>query len=133
MKQFLGFVVSWLSVSCFLVSRLLGFLASCFQRFLITRLLGFNNSWFIGFKVSEIYQISILCFLGDIDPISKIFKMLFDGSSRCFGARLLKIATIWDFQHFEVKHAFFSRFFRISCRNPISKLDAKTDTNEPTN
>ena len=30
------------------------------------------------------------CLLEDIDPISKLFKILLDGSSGCFGARLFQ-------------------------------------------
>ena len=35
----------------------------------------FFVSWFLGFEVSKIYQVSISCFLIDIDLISKPFKM----------------------------------------------------------
>ena len=46
--------------------------------------------WFYGFLVSKIYQISISCFLIEIDFITMNFKILLDGSSSCFGARLFE-------------------------------------------
>ena len=54
-----GFLVSWVCVSCF-----------------------------VGFLVSKSYQMSISCLLKDIDPIPKIFKIFFNGSSSFVGARL---------------------------------------------
>ena len=67
----LGFLVSWFH--SFLVSWFLGLKVSWCQRFLV--------SWFRSFKVPKIYQIAISCSLEDIDPISKSFKILLDGSS----------------------------------------------------
>ena len=43
------------------------------------------------------YQISIPCFLTDIDPRTTIFKILLNGSFVFFGARLLPISP-----HFEL-------------------------------
>ena len=42
--------------------------------------------WFYSFVVSwfQKYQICISCFQVDIDPMSKIFKMMLDGSSTFF-------------------------------------------------
>ena len=56
-----------------------------FQSFLVSKLLGFKVVWFNGVLVSwlqslKVYQMPISCFLEDIDPISKVFKNLFDGS-----------------------------------------------------
>ena len=56
LRGVLGFLVFWF----------LGFLVSWFQSLLVSKLL--------GFKVSKIYQISISCFLEDIDPIFKILE-----------------------------------------------------------
>ena len=36
---------------------------------LVSKFLGFTISWFPGFKVSKIYQMSIPCFLENIDLI----------------------------------------------------------------
>ena len=65
-----------------MVSRILGFL--------VPKFIGFKVSGFLGFKVSKIYQISISCFLIDVGPISKVFKILLYASSGCFGARLFQ-------------------------------------------
>ena len=67
----------------------LGFLVSCFLVY-----------WFIGFKVSKIYQISISCFLIDIDHISKLFKILLNGSAGFFGATFSKIVNKWIYDFF---------------------------------
>ena len=92
-------------VEGFLVSCFLGFSVSLSLGFEVSRFLmfvGFLVSWFlgfcfvfkivgfIGFEVSKSYQFSFLCSLEDIDPISKIFKNLFDGSAGFFGACLFK-------------------------------------------
>ena len=66
----LGFLVSWF----------LGFLCL----FVVSWFLGFKDSWRLGFKVPKIYQMSISCLLEDIDPISKIVKIVLDGSPGCF-------------------------------------------------
>ena len=82
----LDFVVSWLVP--FLVPSFLGFLDSW--------IIGVLVSWFQSFKDSKAfnicwkrlipyYQISISCFLKDIDPVFQISKNLLDGSSGCFG------------------------------------------------
>ena len=85
-----GVVVSWFR--SFLVSNLLGFVVSEFLGFLLFWFLGCKVSWgrsllfskcpgflvskFLGFTVSEVHHGSISCFLDDIDPISKMIKML---------------------------------------------------------
>ena len=66
----------------FLVSWCLGFLVSWFRSFLVSK--------FLGFKASKIYKIICSCFLEDTDPISKIFKILLNGSSGLVGARLFQ-------------------------------------------
>ena len=47
-------------------------------------------SWFLGFRVSKIYQISISCIFIEVDHISIIFKILFNGSSSFVGAGLFE-------------------------------------------
>ena len=61
----------------------MGFLVSWFLGFLVSKFLGFLFSKLSKFQRSNIpyYQISISCFLIGIDFISKIFKILLDGSS----------------------------------------------------
>ena len=79
----LGFLVSccfW-----FLGFLFFGFLVSKFLGFLVFGLFGFKDSWFLGvrdscflgFKVSKIYHMFVSCFQEDLDPISKIFKILY--------------------------------------------------------
>ena len=58
LKQFIGFVVSWFLVFCFLVYWLLGFLVSWFQSFLVSWLQRFKKS----FKVFERYLAHITKF-----------------------------------------------------------------------
>ena len=70
--------------------REISFLVSWFLGFFVSWLLGFFVSKFRGFKASKIYQIAISCFLEYIDPISKTFKNLLDGSSGFVGPRLLR-------------------------------------------
>ena len=90
---FLGFLVSWFQsflvcwcvgfwslgfkVSCRIGFNFLGFIVSWFQSFLV--------SWPQGLNISRslilYYQISISCFLEDIDSISKILKNSLDGHS----------------------------------------------------
>ena len=53
------------------------------------------GSWFIGSldlgsMVSIIRRTSISCALENIDLVCKIFKILLDGSSGCFGAPLFE-------------------------------------------
>ena len=55
------------------------------------------------------YQMSIACFLGDIDPISKICKISFDESSGLFGAR--RFQKIKDFQHLDIYKNNISKLF----------------------
>ena len=66
----------------------LGFLVAAFLGFKDSWFLGFKDYQFLGFKASKIYEMPIPCFLEDIDPISKIFKILLDAWSACAGARL---------------------------------------------
>ena len=78
-----------------MVSWLLGFWVSWFLGFKVSRFLGvwfpgFLVSKFQSFKVPKIYQMSISCFLEDIDPVSKVPKNLLNGSSGMFGARLFQ-------------------------------------------
>ena len=61
-----------------------------FLGFLVSKFLGFKVVWLLGYDVSKIYQIRISCLLEDIEPISKIFKILLDGSAGLFGARLFQ-------------------------------------------
>ena len=69
------------------------------------------GSWFLGFEISKFqgfkhlfcfqkifvsyYQMSISCFLVDIDLISKILKILLDGSPSFVGARLFQNGQQW--------------------------------------
>ena len=53
-----------------------------------TRTQTLNKRLVSGFLVSQFYQNPISCFLTDIDPISKIFKIILDRSSGFVGARL---------------------------------------------
>ena len=77
-------------VSCFMV---LWFYGLWFYGFVVVLFHDFMDLWFCGFLVSNIYQISISCFQEDIDPISKIFKNLLDGSSGLFSPRLFQICS----------------------------------------
>ena len=65
----------------------LGFLVSKFLVFV-----GFLVSKFLGFKISKLQRFTkcpfTLFFFEDIDPISKIFKMVLDVSSGIVGVRL---------------------------------------------
>ena len=71
------------------VSWFLGFwcLDVCFLFFGVL----FLGVWCLAswFKVSKIYQIPNFMFFMDIDLISKVFQILFNGSSSLFGAHLL--------------------------------------------
>ena len=49
----------------------------------------------------HITKIAISCFLIDIDLISKILKILLDGSSGYFGARLFELLENMDFRNIE--------------------------------
>ena len=71
-----------------LVSSFLGFLVSKNHGFLVSKLHRINDS------ITPYYQLSISCFLMDIDLTSKTFKMLLNGSSGFVGGRL--------FQHFQI-------------------------------
>ena len=72
-KRFLGVLV--------LGFRFLGL--GCFGVWLLVSGLGFMVSWFRKFT-----KMSISCLLIDIDLISMIFKILFNGPSSLFGACL---------------------------------------------
>ena len=56
----------------------------------MSNIYGFMVLWFYGFMVSKVHQISISCFQEDLDPISKIFNILFNGSSGFVGVRLFE-------------------------------------------
>ena len=73
------------------VSPILGFLTCKYKSALVS---WFSVSWF-----QRNYQMSISCFLEDIDLISKLFKIWSDASSGSFGAHLREfwISTIWVF------------------------------------
>ena len=89
-------------VYCFRSFLVLGKCVSGFLRVMVSWFLGFLVSKFLIVKDSKIpscfrkilvpyYRISISFFLVDIGLISKIFKILLDGSSGLFVARLLEI------------------------------------------
>ena len=64
------------------------------------------GSWFLVFLVSEISRMSISCFLEDIDLISKLFKVVFNGSSSFVSEN----ANFVVFQSFETyKHNIFEK------------------------
>ena len=89
------------ALACWLLrgTGVLGFLVSKFPGFLVSEI--------IGFKVSKLYQNSISCSLEDIDPVSKIFKNVLNGSSGFFGARLVQVFLILDVRSFEIyEHTF---------------------------
>ena len=83
----------------FLVSRILEFLVSWFQSFLVSRCRRrFKKSFGVPY-----YQIPISCFLIDIGLISKIFKIILNGSSGFYGARLFQNRQIFKcFQNLEI-------------------------------
>ena len=123
---FLGFLVSWFLG--FLVSWFLGvwFLGFVFFGFLVS---WFMASWFLGFEVSKFqrfeiiqcfwrmlvpyYQISMSCFLVDDDLISKLFKIVLDGSSGFVGACLFE-----NCQHFGCPNCW--EFFECFSKNEFS-------------
>ena len=51
-----------------------------------------KGSWFLGlgFKISKITRLQFSCFLEDIEPISKIFKNILDGSSGLLGTSIFQ-------------------------------------------
>ena len=70
-----------------------GFTVVWFYGFMVLLLYGFTGLYFYGFMVvwfQEVHKSSISCFLIDIDPISMIFEILFNGRSPLFGARLFQ-------------------------------------------
>ena len=88
----LGFRFLDFLVSCFVVSWFLGFNVSLFQNF--------KHSYHVlGALLVPYYKISISCSLEDIDPISKIFKNILNGSSDIFGARLFQNFQMFDLQN----------------------------------
>ena len=110
-----GFMVFWFFG--FLVFGFLVFisLVSWFQSFLVSMFLGFKVSWFLGFKVSNVYQMSISCFLEYIDPISTVFKILLDGASRFIGAHRPQQNELVDFRNLEIyKNNIFQNRFGFS-------------------
>ena len=63
--------------------------------------------WSLGFEASKIHQRFIQCFLEDIDPVSKVFKILEDDSSGFSVPVFPQIDNILGFQNFEIdKHTF---------------------------
>ena len=58
--------------------------------------------WFYGFIVLwfDGYQMSISRFQEDIDPMSNLFKILFNGPSSCFGAHLFQNCQTIGFPKF---------------------------------
>ena len=93
---------SWLVARrflCFLVFvRILGFLASRFRSCMVSWFLVY---WFQSFKDSP--TVSISCFLIDIGLVSKICKIVFDGSPGFLGAHLFQkckkcgVCNTWRF------------------------------------
>ena len=89
----------------------------------INKLIAFKNSKSQSRRDSETfniywnplfpyYQMSISCFLEDIDPIFKISKNLLDGSSEIVGLVFSNIFKNINFQHFEVyKHTTVQKLF----------------------
>ena len=80
------------------------FLVSWFQGFSVSEFLGFDDSQkhFNAFK-RDFVHITIKAFrvffvLLDIDLVSKIFKILFDGSVGLFGAHLFQTCQTFGFQ-----------------------------------
>ena len=62
---------------------------------------GLLISWFLGFKASKSYQFVISSFQEDINPLSKILKILLDGSAGLFGARLFDNCYVfWIYKNF---------------------------------
>ena len=133
---FFVFVVSWLLG--FLVSMILGVVVPKFFSFLVSKCLGFRNSRLLGLEASKIqkitqsawktlvpyYQTTISCYLVDIDPISKIFKHLLNGSggiSRCPSfptfsrIRISMILELIKMIFSENAFGFFLRFVEVSC------------------
>ena len=74
---FYGFMALWLY----------SLMACWFYGFMVLDLM---VVWFYGFLVARIYQVPISCFLMDLEPISKVFKISLDGSSGFVGARLFQ-------------------------------------------
>ena len=89
---FLGFLVSWLLgflvywclgvlVLWFCGFMVYGFMVLWFCFFVILWFYGFIVLWFCDFMVFKNYKISIPCVQEGIHPISKVSKILLDGSS----------------------------------------------------
>ena len=98
LSRFIVCLVSWFLVLFFwfvgfLVSKIIGVLVSKFLGFLVSKNLRLLASKFLGFKDSMIYITNLI----DIGLISKIFKMLFDGSAGFFGARLFQNRQTFGF------------------------------------
>ena len=73
-------------------------------------------SWLfvLCFQVSRMYQISISCFLEEIDLISKICKILVDGTAGLIGTRLFEMFKLLDFQNPEIhKNTIFDLFLGV--------------------
>ena len=101
-----GFLVSWFLVSWFLIC--LGLLVSCslgfevywfswLLGFLVSWFMGVLISWFLGFNVSMIpcYRTVKSCYLENIDPVAKIFKILLKGWGVLPSPIFRKSSTLW--------------------------------------
>ena len=86
------------------INKIQSFLVYWFLSFLVPSFLGFEVSWFQSFRNPMIpyYQMSISCFLIDIDLIFKIFKNLLHGSSGLSAPVFSKTLKLFDVQHFAI-------------------------------
>ena len=80
--------------------------------FKVSKFQSFNFLNFQRFKVSKVHKFHFMFFI-DIDPISKIFKNLLDGSSGFIGPRLSQHFQNLRFPNFkDVKIQYFSKTMR---------------------
>ena len=86
-----------------------GFMVLWFYGFMFLWLSGFMVVWFLGFKK---YQISFSCFQEDLDPISKIFKILLRGSSPFSAHVFSKMFKHLGFQFLRFTKIIFSKCSR---------------------
>ena len=107
-----GFMVLWFMVLWFygvVVLWLYGFVELLFSGCMVL--------WFCWFLVLwSQFTKHLLCFQEDVDPISKILKMLLDGPS-WFSVRIFSPTknTNTDVQHFEIyKHIIFQNVWGLS-------------------
>ena len=75
---------------------------SWFRSLLVSKCFGFLVPKFLGFRVSMIpsYQSSISCSLEDMDPESKFFKNLLNGSSGCSAPAFSNENNLFNFPKF---------------------------------